>query len=153
MIPPLIEISGAPYRVLPPGIHWTSLAAIEGQFATNDHRKALFDGFTSAYEVLRNAGCRRVYLDGSFTTDKPLPEDYDGCWDPLGVDVRRLDPVLLDFSNLRAAQKKKYRGEMFIAARPDSPNDTFLEFFQTDKYTGEKKGILGLHTDNREDRT
>ena len=42
---------------------------------------------------------------------------------------------------------------MFVAARPDSPNDTFLEFFQIDKYTGEKKGILGLLADIREDRT
>ena len=42
---------------------------------------------------------------------------------------------------------------MFVAVRPDSPNGTFFEFFQTDKYTGEKKGILGLLADNREDRT
>ena len=80
-------------------------------------------------------------------------QDYDGCWDPEGVDVRKLDPVLLDFGNLRAAQKQKYRGEMFVAVLPNSPNDTFLEFFQIDKYTGEQKGILGIRAAEREDRT
>ena len=143
----------APYRVLPPGIHWTSLETIGGRFATNERRMELFQGFAAVLEALKNAGCRRVYLNGSFTTDKPLPEDYDGCWDPEGVDVRKLDPVLLDFGNLRAAQKQKYRGEMFVAVLPNSPNDTFLEFFQIDKYTGEQKGILGIRAAEREDRT
>jgi hypothetical protein len=151
VIPPLVQIPGAAYRVLPPGIHWTSLEEVEKEFATNGHRRALFEGFTSVFEVLRDAGCRRIYLNGSFTTDKPLPEDYDGCWDPAGVDVRSLDPVLLDFSNQRAAQKRKYRGEMFVSLLPGSPNDTFLEFFQIDKETGQRKGILGLRAEKRED--
>ena len=73
MIPPLVEIPGAPYRVLPPGIHWTSLEAIGGRFATNERRMELFQGFAAVLEALKNAGCRRVYLNGSFTTDKPLP--------------------------------------------------------------------------------
>src|ERR1700722_11262230 len=115
MIPSLVEIMGAPHRVLPPGVHPSSMAEIGERFATNEHRQRLFRGFMSVADVLRGCGCMSIYLDGSFTTDKPLPNDYDGCWDPTGVDVSKLDPVLLDFANKRAAQKERYLGEMFVA--------------------------------------
>ncbi len=56
-----------------------------------------------------------------------------------------LDPVLLDFTNLRAAQKAKYQGELFVAHAPADPSGTlFLEFFQRDKYTHAPKGILAI---------
>ena len=48
-----------------------------------------------------------MYLDGSFVTAKEFPSDFDGCWDPDGVDGAKLDPVLLVYDNLRAAQKAK----------------------------------------------
>ena len=145
MIPPLIEIQGAPYRVLPPGIHWSSLAEIGARFATNEHRVKLFTGFTSVTEALRFAGCTTIYLDGSFVTEKELPKDYDGCWEPTGVQVAKLDPVLLDFSNLRAAQKRKYLGEMFLATTTmEISGSTFFDFFQIEKSTGQKKGIIGI---------
>jgi hypothetical protein len=80
-------------------------------------------------------------LDGSFVTAKPHPGDYDGCWDHTGVDFSRLDPVLLDFDNKRAAQKTKYMGEMFISG-VSSGTSPFLDFFQVEKFSGAAKGIL-----------
>jgi len=68
-----------------------------------------------ALDSLRAAGCQRAYIDGSFVTDKDDPEDFDACWEVAGVDPARLDPELLDFSKRRAAQKAKYRGELFPA--------------------------------------
>jgi hypothetical protein len=85
-----------------------------------------------------------MYLDGSFVTEKDRPNDFDGCWDPTNVVAHLLDPVLLDFTNGRAAQKQKYRGEMFIADAPNAGTQTFLEFFQREKLTGAAKGILGI---------
>jgi len=85
-----------------------------------------------------------MYLDGSFVTEKPKPNDFDGCWDPTNVVADLLDPVLLDFSNGRAAQKEKYRGEMFIASGLNGGAEPFLEFFQKEKLTGQAKGILGI---------
>jgi hypothetical protein len=146
MIPTLVQIADAPFRVLPPGIHWSFLAEVGATFATNDHRLRLFEGFTSVAGALRKAGCSTIYLDGSFTTDKALPEDFDGCWDPTGVEVSKLDPVLLDFTNHRAAQKKKYLGEMFLSITSEASGQTFLDYFQTEKHTGEKKGIIGIRT-------
>jgi hypothetical protein len=153
MIPPLVEIRGAPYRVLPPGIHWSSLAEIGARFATNEHRLKLFTGFTSVTEALRAAGCTTIYLDGSFTTEKELPKDYDGCWEPIGVQAAKLDPVLLDFTNLRAAQKQKYLGEMFLATTMEISGSTFLDFFQIEKATGQKKGIIGLRASTEQSST
>jgi len=103
---------------------------------------------------LKSAGCRRVYLDGSFVTDKEgalglPPKDYDVCWEVSGVDPTRLDPVLLDFSKGRAAQKAKFLGELFPAETPEGVTGrTFLEFFQIDKRTGNPKGIIAIDLRN-----
>jgi hypothetical protein len=154
MIPPLIEIRGAPYRVLPPGIHWSGLAEIGARFVTNEHRLRLFTGFTSVTDALWAAGCATIYLGGSFTTEKESPKDYDGCWELVGVQVAKLDPVLLDFSNLRAAQKQKYLGEMFLATTTmEISGSTFLDFIQIEKATGQKKGIIGIRAATEQSST
>jgi hypothetical protein len=95
--------------------------------------------------ALRQAGCGVVYLDGSFVGSKPDPGDFDGCWDIEGVVVERLDPVLLEFSRDRAAQKAKFRGELFPAQLPEGRSGRrFLEFFQIDRDTGAAKGIVAI---------
>ena len=149
MIPALIQVPCLPFRVLPPGIHRTTLEEIAERFATNARRKELFGGFRAVVAALQISGCSSIYLDGSFASEKPSPEDYDGCWDPAGVDVTKLDPVLLDFTKQRAAQKRKYRGEMFIATVTEISGKTFLDFFQTEKSTGAQKGILLVQSPNR----
>ncbi|MDO8689837.1 MAG: hypothetical protein Q7R39_07470 [Dehalococcoidia bacterium] len=78
-------------------------------------------------------------------TAKELPADFAGCWDAAGVDPQSLAPVLLDFRNRRAAQKAKYGGELFPADLDADPHGRrFFEFFQTDRDTGEPKGIVAL---------
>jgi hypothetical protein len=143
MVPALIDLgSPAPWAVLPPGIHATSVAEIGSRFANTPHRQWLLGGFVRVVEALRLAGCQTVYLDGSFTTGKPHPDDFDGCWDHNGMDLSLLDPVLRTFSNKREAQKKKYFGEMFPAFLENEPGITFLDFFQVEKFSGLRKGIL-----------
>ncbi len=145
MIPDLIDIGNpAPYPVLPPGIHPATFEEIKHTFAYTPHRRALFDGFCRASDVLQNAGCQLVYLDGSFTTGKTHPDDFDACWDFMNVDPHKLDPVLLDFNNKRAAQKAKYGGELFISASPAAHGIQFLDFFQKDRFSGKMKGILSV---------
>jgi hypothetical protein len=145
MIPSLVEARGVPYGILPPGIHWGDLDEVGTSFADSDHRVWLFQGIIAVSKALRVAGCTRMYLGGSFVTAKEHPNGYDGCWDAIHVDSTQLDPVLLDFSNGQAAQKLKYRGEMFISVRLScGPSDTFLEFLQVEKLTGVLKGIVGI---------
>jgi hypothetical protein len=144
MIPALIKIRGAPWAVLPPGIHQASLSEVRDSFATNPHRRSLFNGLVCAAKALSKGKVQRIYLDGSFVTGKPLPGDYDGCWDHTGVIPHLLDPVFFDFKNGRANQKAKYMGEFFpsIAIAEPGTGLIFEDFFQIEKFTGEKKGIL-----------
>jgi len=85
-----------------------------------------------------------VYINGSFVTAKEVPGDFDACWDPTGVEVSLLDPVLLDFSNKRAAQKAKYGGELFLSSGWAAAGKVFFDFFQIDKESGEAKGIVAI---------
>lgn len=120
---------------------------IQERYALNGRRQRLFEGFARATEGFKVAGCGLLYLNGSFITAKEFPGDYDACWDTAGVKLGLLDPVLLEFANQRAAQKAKYLGEFFPAnhrAERKSPFRTFLDFFQTDKNTGDRKGIIGI---------
>jgi len=142
MIPDLI-----PTGLLPNGIHWADLVEIRAKYCWNAHRERLLGGFERAVVALHGAGCRLVYLNGSFVTTKDYPDDYDACWEVSGVAPGLLDPVFLDFRNRRAAQKAKYLGEFFPAtakAEANSPFRTFLNFFQVDKQSGSEKGIIGI---------
>ena len=132
---------------LDPGIHVATWEDLEAAFGQTRWRRKLLEGLLRAARNLKAAGCSRLYVDGSFVTDKQRPSDFDGCWEPHGVDGRKLDPVLLTFANGRQAQKLKYGGELFPAswqAEATPPWRTFLEFFQNDKNTGNKKGIVAI---------
>lgn len=148
MIPGSIDIGGL-WNVLPPGIHNATLQEIENGFATNEARTGLFEGLNRGVEVLVDAGCRTIFLDGSFVSDKPYPGDFDVCWDPTGVSPARLDPVLLDFSQARRRQKSKYGGEFFPSSTQADGSQTFLDYFQIDKDTGRKKGIIRIQLPSR----
>lgn len=135
---------------LPAGIYQASWQEVVGRYGISEHRKRLLNGFRAAIEILAYVGCKTVYLDGSFVTNKLVPGDFDACWEIESVDVELLmevEPVLLEFSNGRIAQKIKFKGELFpasVKAEDDPPFRTFLEFFQTDKNTGNSKGIIAI---------
>jgi hypothetical protein len=128
------------------------MSEIESRFATTPHRRLLFAGFLRAVQSLTNAGCRTVYLDGSFVSGKPHPSDFDGCWESAGVDPMQLDPVLLRFENKRELQKLRFKGEMFIADDPGAPGLSFLELFQIEKFSGFAKGIIRIRFPPLKDR-
>jgi len=140
VIPPF-EASGD----LPPGIHWATWEEMVARFGWNDQRQRLLDGLRRGIDALRFAGCSTIYVNGSFTTAAAAPNDFDACWDIQGVDVARLDPVLLTFDHQRAAQKLKYLGEFLPAqAAVGGIGTVFLDFFQTNRQTGAAKGIVAL---------
>ncbi len=135
-----------PTGKLPPGIYWVTWKELESKLGFTPRRVRLLAGLKQALALLKSAGCRSVYLDGSFVTAKPQPGDFDACWGIENVDPDKLDPVFLDFADARAAQKARFLGEFFPADLPEGlSGKTFLEFFQTDKETGAPKGILALN--------
>ena len=140
-----VKVDEAPWEILVPGVHTMSLSDFKSEFAYNDVRREQFDGLVRALRSLKAAGCENVYIDGSYVTKKPVPGDFDACWDRNTVSRNLLDPVLLDFSYPRAAQKRKYLGELFISDFPADPTSNFFEFFQKVKDSNEAKGIVGLN--------
>jgi hypothetical protein len=129
--------------VLPEGIHKLSFTEFTALFVTNPTRRQQFRGLLRALQNLKHAGCSIVYIDGSYVTGKPEPGDYDACWDPTDVNQHELDPVFLDFSESRKKQKQKYYGEFIPSTFTESATGrSFFEFFQVEKFTGEKKGIV-----------
>ena len=84
-------------------------------------------------------------LGRQFCNEQGVPNDFDACWDEIGVDVLLIDPVLLEFDRGRTAQKAKFRGEFFPASSvARMRGDVFLDFFQVDRETGQPKGIVAL---------
>lgn len=138
------ETDDSSHEVLPPGIHAATWQELATRFGTNERRLQILQGLLRALRALKHAGCTKAFVDGSFVTSKQLPGDFDGCWDDTGVDYDRLDPVLLDFANRRAAQKAKFDGEMFVANGQAEPLGTlFLDFFQRDR-NGRAKGVVQI---------
>jgi hypothetical protein len=130
---------------LPQGIHEATWDDIVARFAGTAWRQELLAGLQEALENLRDAGCQRAYIDGSFVTAKEEPGDFDACWETAGVNASLLDSVLLEFGNARSGQKERFRGELFPAEAIADPDGTrFLDYFQRDKLTGEPKGIVAL---------
>ena len=133
-----------PNGLLPTGIHDCSLADISQQFTWNDHRSGLFSRFLSFLNTeLKPQFPYPIYFDGSFVTDKELPDDTD---------------VVLDLSN--ATDEHKWHALMFMRTHQNrimevyrvhfwinfpGSND-FSAFFQ---YVGVKtasaKGLNPLH--------
>ncbi|MDE2827466.1 MAG: hypothetical protein OXL40_09190 [Bacteroidota bacterium] len=128
---------------LPPGTHVMTWEYFSHHFGFNGHRVRLLEGLLEALRNLARAGCRSVLLNGSFVSNKELPEDYDGAWYTMGVDVQRLDPVLLDFSRSRSAMKSKYLGELFPTGAMATRGVIYEDFFKTDR-NNIPKGIVHI---------
>jgi hypothetical protein len=111
MLPPFDENGN-----LPPGVHEAVWDEIVERFGWTSQRRELLAGLKAALEPLREAGCRQVFVNGSFVTDKEEPGDINIAWDPTGVDVDRLlelEPLFGEFADRRVAQKAKFGCEFF----------------------------------------
>lgn len=107
------------------------------------------DGIERALPLMARAGVGRVYLDGSFVTDKDRPGDVDGCYDVvLGPEgTRPLDamrPLWPPTPDNRDAARGLFGLDVFPADTIEAGSgQPFLEFFQTDR-EGRRRGVLVL---------
>ncbi|RUR72628.1 DUF6932 family protein (plasmid) [Chlorogloeopsis fritschii PCC 9212] len=133
---------------LPPGVHWAEWEEFKEIFGTNLTRQRMVDGLELAMTLLKAAGCRTIYIDGSFVTTKQRPGDFDACWEDNGVDINYLQsiaPALFNFALLRAEQKIQYKGEIFPSNYPANDSGTaYIDFFQFDTRTNTRKGIIAI---------
>lgn len=131
--------------LLPEGLHRASWDEVVARFGCTERRRRLLVGLQAAAANLRDAGARHLWLDGSFTTAKPDPDDFDCAWVAEGVDLTVVDPIFLDLEDLRTGrfrQKAKYGGE-FLAGFETTSGMSFQLFFQQDR-DGNPKGIVLL---------
>ncbi|MEQ8974418.1 MAG: hypothetical protein RIE73_29015 [Coleofasciculus sp. C1-SOL-03] len=131
---------------LPPGMHFCEWEEFVERFGSNPLRLRLIRGLQIAMEQLKTAGCRTMYINGSFVTIKADPGDFDACWDREEVDIDYLRihaPRLLNHYD-RGGQKAKYGGEIFPSDQPigNYGMDSF-ELFQQDRKSN-KKGIIAI---------
>jgi hypothetical protein len=140
MIPAFDQATGQ----LPPGEHEATWTEISTRFGWNPRRRRLLDGLAEGLAVLAQAGCARVWINGSFVTTKEEPGDFDCVWAAAGVDRLLLDrvaPEILDLSDHRRRQQARFGGEFFPDIVEAGSGLAFEQFFQTGRL-GEPKGIV-----------
>jgi len=140
MIPPFDELG-----YLPPGIYEATLSEIEKRYTSTRSRKWLFEGLKKLVKTLKSAGCKTLYLNGSYVTDKKDPGDYDAVWEYPGVD-NTIDPVLRDGIDLWTI-KRKYSGDVFCHM-PQFFD--YFTYFQTD-WRGIPKRIIKIDLEKMHD--
>ena len=139
--------------LLPPGVHETDLEELKGKMGWSFRRRELLEGLEEALELMASRSVVRVYLNGSFVTDKDRPNDVDGCYD-LAEDVRaedlgRLAPIFPPSPSNRAEAKRRFGVDFFPAAATElGSGQPFLRFFQIDR-EGRKRGVLSVELRER----
>ena len=67
------------YGLLPPGVYPADMEEVVQKLGFSSKRQDLIErGLKPVVAQLKALGVREVYLNGSFTTLKPSPEDIDG---------------------------------------------------------------------------
>jgi hypothetical protein len=131
---------------LPPGEWQTNLDEIEEKLAWSGRRRELLAGLRKALSLMGSCGVERVYLDGSFVTDKDRPGDIDGCYDLAAdateEDLRRLEPIWPPNPWNRAEAKDRFGVDFFPAATEELGSGMpFKRFFKRDR-EGRERGVL-----------
>lgn len=134
---------------LPPGIHMATLEEVDAIFGTaNERRQMLMKGLKKALALLEKGNVSKVFIDGSFVSDKDEPNDIDGCWSTISADASKLDSRFwdfkdeVDFQNKRLSLKQEFGIDFFIAEISEGDSGRpFPEFFQTNR-DGGAKGII-----------
>lgn len=136
--------------LLPQGIYETDFEELRGKMGWGRRRLALLEGLERALELMAVSGVRRVYLDGSFVTDKDRPNDIDGCYDlEVGTtaevaSLQDMAPIFPPSPGNRARAKEMYGVDFFPAEASElGSGQPFLRFFQKDRQ-GRERGVLML---------
>lgn len=143
--------------LLPIGIHEATWELFCEHFGKGSRkRKELIKKIEVIIKILQEVGCKELYIDGSFVTKRNRPGDFDACWLREGVDLKllsRIAPILKrapgTFKGVDC--KQYYGGDVFPLSRlvpdPNNPKGrdiTYLDFFQMDKQSEQRKGIILL---------
>lgn len=126
---------------LPPGVHNATLEEVQIRFAITSHRQSLFEALSKVIDILRNANCSEVYLNGSYITHKAEPGDYDLVYEPAGMAETDDWGALLRLE--MDERKKLHYGDIFIHMPSPPAFMNYITFWQTDR-DDNPKGIIRI---------
>jgi hypothetical protein len=131
--------------LLPAGIHLCTLEEIEASFVYNNRRRQLFEGLLLLISDLKSVHAPAIFVDGSYVSAKTQPNDIDVCWEEGSGTNYEYELAHLPILFNRNQAKAKYKADLFPAyLKETASGKLFIDFFRTDKQTGEEKGILKL---------
>ncbi len=132
------------YGLLPPGIHPATMGEVEVTLAFSAKRRSLIeDGLKPVAKELVKMGVSELYVDGSFVTEKPSPDDVDGF-----VLAESTSDLYRDVAGEWERWKGQYRMDVFPAAT-DMNNEGSRSYFEelfghTKGEPPQAKGLLKL---------
>lgn len=132
---------------LPPGDHLATLEEVNRAFGWTFRRRELLRELGHVIEFLRDKGVLRIWIDGSFVTDKDRPNDVDVLYEaPPDVDARTWG---IHSPRRRRDLKELTRIDLWKAPAPqpvsDRPGKTqsLHDFWSTDR-EGRETGFILL---------
>ncbi|SRR6266536_127805 len=136
-IPGFVALTG----LLPPGDHEATLAEIKDRLCWNYRRREIYNGLEYVAGELTNHHVERIWVDGSFVTNKARPNDVDVAYEvPSGADNNTWGML----SPQRRRDLKKYHRVHLLDDWPGQPQ--INRWFCKDK-DGNEKGIIRLIVD------
>jgi hypothetical protein len=130
---------------LPEGLHLATEAEVTFRFGSHTpRRKRLALRLRRWIDLARAVSARRLFVDGSFVTAKPEPNDVDAVvWLPPDF------VILVSNGNLEAMELETMlltrRPEEIFAAEDRRDWDDWVEFFsRTREPDGRRKGIVEI---------
>ena len=138
---------------LPPGMYLTSYTAFADQFGSTPERAALLARLRPTLRALQKTGVSRIYVGGSFVSDKAAPHDVDMLvpkqrgvdWEKLVGVARRVEKKNLHFYGARKIvtdvmkmQMTETQRNAWTLRKPD-----FVELFSQTR-TGEQVGLAAI---------
>jgi hypothetical protein len=127
--------------MLPPGDHEATLAEIQERFCWTYRRRKIYQGLTYVAGELVSHEVNKIWVDGSFVTQKARPGDVDVAYEvPDGADPNDWGWL----SPGRAHDLKKFHSVHLFPDWPGQPQ--MKDFFCRDE-NGNPKGIIRLIAD------
>ena len=135
--------------LLPEGIHEVDLAGFEEFFGFNYKRRDMIDkGLIPFIRELKPFNVQKIYIDGSFVTQKENPGDIDGY-----VVTDSASPLFEFVVNNTERWENEYRVEFYAALSDFSGQGSEVDwqqfFYNTSSDSSQKKGFIALNISER----
>ena len=139
--------------VLPPGLHAATMAEIRRRFGNGAGvRGSLMKGLERVVRKARKIGASRLYLDGSFVTDKKEPRDWDAVL--VLSPGARIGSKEAQTLTGREVMKKRFGGDLFTVMEEDAEIlKHYVEGVFSHDRDGRAKGLLIVELKEKADGT